>query len=447
MTRSTITRAAVALAATALLAAACGDGEESGDGTDVETTVVAAAPATTDSTTDTPSSDDGSADGEPAGDETAEDETAATVAEPRFVLEGTLPLTTAEVNDMVAFVEEASGRTFNEPPVIVAQNTVDFEAGLAEMVAENMADAADNIDTTARTYQALGLSDQTPDELLANIEAVVGSSEVIGGYYDPDVDKLYVPVDGEASGLFRSVLVHELVHALDDQYIDLAQIIADIENNPLETETNFALQAVVEGRATAVQGQWMTTNSIIPDQPEITPEMEAVPPIILNNMTSPYLFGSGLVQAEGGAASTWELYDNLPASSEEIMFPAGSTGGAAEPEEVVDLAAPTADGPELATYEFGAVSLALWLLSDSLQPDPAVANRAIMAADGWAGGHLVLWGDEAESCVRIALAADSDTELTEIETAVQGWVDGGEGRTVESADGVVTATGCAPFTR
>ena len=374
-----------------------------------------------------------------ADDEEA-DEAADHAPEAKFVLEGELDLETAEVNDMIDFVEQVAGREFVRPPTIVAQTTADFEAGLAVKFGDALEDLDEDVEVQARLYQALGHSDQTPDELKTHTEAFLTDASAIAGYYEPEDDRVYMPVDAELDGMFRAILVHELTHALDGQYVDLGALIEDMEDNDLEVELNFVRAAIVEGRATQVQAAWMQTNGVAPAVPELSKAITDLPPIAVNGIQLPYQTGAAYIQAKGGAAGTWELYDEPPASSEHILFP-----NTPPSEPKVAVAPPTADGPELYRAEFGAADLALWLLGDSLQPDPATVSTVLSASDGWAGGEMVLWGDENDSCVRIALAADSAEDRAEIEVAARAWAEEGTGRSVSDDGETVLIEGCARF--
>src|SRR5258708_30479641 len=73
-------------------------------------------------------------------------------------------------------------------------------------------------------------------------------TEEIGGYYDPDSNALYIPADIQESQL-RIVVSHELVHALQDQYVKLDSIITQRHAN----DRRSAAQAILEGQATIAQ--------------------------------------------------------------------------------------------------------------------------------------------------------------------------------------------------
>ncbi len=433
----TATRLAAMALAVTMVTAACTDGGTVVGESMNDAVADAAEQAATTAAEST--GDDTTADGTPS-DEAEADEQTSVEAEPRFDLEGELPLTTAEVNDMLAFIEAQTDREYLYKPRIVAQTQADYEADLEVYLADQVAAIADEGGQYARFYQALGLSDQSPDELTASLTGVLTSADGINGYYDPETDALYVPTDALDDGLFRSLLVHELVHALDGQHVDLGQILDDIRSNPDDPERNFGMTAVVEGRATAIQFSWMQANGVVPAAGELPESLADVPPAFLNALTLPYNFGAGWVAANGGPAGTWDAFETPPANSELVLFPTTPAT-----EATVEVATPTAEGPELLSTSWGAADLVVWLLSETMEPSQVEVTTVLAAADGWAGGAMTLWGDDTESCVRMTMVADSADDLTEIESAVTTWADKADGRTVATTGDEVTVTGCAPF--
>lgn len=364
---------------------------------------------------------------------------AAPVGDAQFVVRGELPLSTQEVNELISFIEQDTGRPFLRPPVIVAQSGEAFTQGLEESLGDFEAES----DVSVRSLQALGLTDQGVGEVTQAFQNLLLSPEGVLGYYDPVPDELYVPVDTDGDDAFRSLLVHELTHALDGQYADLTVLDALVEAGD-ETgnyEPVVALQAVAEGRATSVQNRWMAENGVTQEVPDDLGAIEDVPPAMVLSLSIPYAFGEQYIESQGGAAATWDLLEAPPASSEVFMVAFGD----ASDEPIIDVATPTADGPILDEAVYGSADILTWLLGESLEPDPSLLFPTILAIDGWAGGRAVLWGDETESCMRIAIAADSDGDLNEIEEATRLWAANGTGRTVQVENGLVVVTGCAPY--
>lgn len=360
-------------------------------------------------------------------------------ADALFVLRGELPLSTVEVNALISFIEADTGRSFLTPPVIVAQSNQDFFAGLQDDLGDFQADA----EVSVRGLQALGLTTSGVAEVTQTFQDLLLSPEGILGYYDPIPDELYVPIDTPGDDAFRSLLVHELTHALDGQYTDLT-VLDDLAAEGDESgnyEPLLALQAVAEGRASSVQNRWMAANNVVQEVPDDLGAIEDVPPALVLSLSLPYAFGEQYIESNGGAAGTWDLLENPPLTSEVFMVAFGSV----RDEVIVDVATPAADGPVLDEVVWGAADIFTWLLGESLEPDPALIFPTIAAIDGWAGGRAVLWGNDSQSCMRIAVAADSANDLTEIEQATSLWAGDNPDRAVRLQGDLVTITGCAPY--
>lgn len=370
--------------------------------------------------------------------EVTESEPPAAPATPQFVLEGQpIPISDDEVAAMVRFVAEEAGRDWIRPPVIVGDDEATFSEEL-QPDAEELADAQEDFDTGVRFLQAVGLTTKTPTEVFDAFLAVITSTEGVLGFYDPETDKLHVPVDAVSLDTFRATLVHELVHALDGQYVDLAAILeAQGDADGVEVSPTTS---IIEGRASSIENEWRDQNNIPLEEPEQSDVVDAVPPAILLDISLPYLFGPIFIDSQGGAAETWDLLESPPESSEQIMFPERYPD-----DQPVTVPFPEADGELIDASEFGAAEILTWLVGESLEPDPLALFSAINAADGFGGGAAVLWGDESTSCYRVAMVADTPSDLTEIEDAFAAWADDGDDRTVENDGDQVVVTGCAPY--
>ncbi len=203
------------------------------------------------------------------------------------------------------------------------------------------------------TYAALGL---IPDTLHLRRLLLDLYTEQVSGYYDPETKTFYT-VEGTPPEMLRTVLAHELVHALQDQHANLDSIISPKRGNDRE----MAAQAAVEGQATAVMfAMIMEANPSRPVDPMKLPDLGAqlrpaiesqnsqfpvyrrAPRIIREELVFPYLQGAAFVQAlwrsrvrpattaavragpNGSAsAATWPapLDSLLPQSTEQVMHP------------------------------------------------------------------------------------------------------------------------------
>lgn len=449
LARSSAQRLLVLFAALGLAAVGC-----SSDGADtassavgVSASVASKATVTTSSGDADPADDPDLADADLDEDETASEEEPVTDEEPTFELVGDIALDTAEVNELVAFVELTTGRDFVRPPVIVSQSPEEFAAQLIELTPEEEAEALDQSALLARAYQVLGLSDQTPTELFSNIQTFAASPDGVLGYYDPDSDELYVPnlLDPDANvDDFRGLLVHELTHALDGQYVDLAAVLDNVEADAdAFFDSAFGDRALVEGRAVAVQQLFIEAEGITPAVPPV-PEYD-VPLAYVSSLVLPYQVGGGWVMGNGGPAGSWDLYDEELPTSEAMLF--GTTAG-----DEVEVTAPAASSeaaalPVIDDGTVGATGIFVWLAGDEVGAGPAV-TAAIDAAMGWGGDGYVLVGDDETTCIAATFVGDTEADLAEIESAFTTWADDAPTtatRTVSSDGETVTVEGCAPF--
>jgi hypothetical protein len=199
------------------------------------------------------------------------------------------------------------------------------------------------IEGVRQTYAAFGLIPDTLDLKALLIELY---SEQVVGYYDPPTKTLYV-VEGAPAGDIRTVLSHELVHALQDQHVDLDSLITRERGN----DRQAAAQAAFEGQATLVMfalmleqqlGRPITPDQLPPLGNQLRPLMESqnsrfpvfqrAPRIIRETLLFPYIGGAAFVQAlwnaanpDGQSPATARFpapIDTLfPESTEQVMYP------------------------------------------------------------------------------------------------------------------------------
>ncbi len=365
--------------------------------------------------------------------------------EPNFVLDGELELTTAEINDMVAFVETSAGREFLRPPVIQVVSVEEFEAGLLPDP-ELEAELAVFDEPVARYQQALGHTTLGVEEYNTELDDLVSSTDLISARYDPDDDVVIMPVGVLEGDDFNAILVHELLHALDGQHVDLAGMLDELQELAFEevaSDSSFQITAVVEGRASVTQFEWMEANNVVPNA-EVPEGLDRVPANVINGVILPYQLGAQSIFQLGGVAETWDLYDNFPATSEQMMFP--TRIGADEP---ITVEAPAFEGEVFSEGVMGAQGMLLFALGDNLQPNQVEVITALTAADGWGGDYFVLSGDDAETCLTGAIVADSELDLTELSDVFTTWADRetvhGAQRSATLDGDTLTVSSCAPF--
>lgn len=401
---------------------------------------VAAGDTDSDSDSDSePDSDpDSDSDAEPAGD--AERDAEATpdddapdaddttrpepTVEPIPCPDGTDPV----VCDAADFVQLARGRPFKEFPTVELLEDDEFDRALVE----DFEDFVDEIEAEGRLLKALGLV-EADEDYVAVYRDLLESGPV--GFYDPETGRMAVR-GGELNLYAQSVLVHELVHAHDDQWFDIGSDDYD------SSDEEYAHAAVIEGNATRVEEQWRQAlgpadaatlareeQSALPA--EDLERLLSLPRVVLELLFSPYQDGAFYVEdlaRFGGEEAVDDALSEPPLSSEEILHP-GSPDSALT---IVDLEPPAADGAVIDEGALGELLIQLWL------------GRA--PADGWGGDRYVTYEDGDQVCMIAAVAADTPTDLDELEDAAARWAADGDGRRVERVDGVdratVRITGC-----
>jgi hypothetical protein len=144
-----------------------------------------------------------------------------------------------DVEDAVPKVERAVGLKFKTPPKVEPRSKAEVRAFLEKEFATSHAEH--DIAGSELAQKMFGLIPDTM-HLRAELENLL--TEQIVGFYDPKTKVLYV-VDGAPANEVTTVISHELVHALQDQYMNLDSL-QSIEG---DDDRAAAAQAVIEGQA------------------------------------------------------------------------------------------------------------------------------------------------------------------------------------------------------
>jgi hypothetical protein len=204
-------------------------------------------------------------------------------------------------------------------------------------------------DRLTRSYELLGL---VPAQLDLRALLLSVYSEQVAGFYDPDSTALFVLDDQPVQNL-RTVLIHELVHAVQDQAADLDSLTDRARGSDRQT----AAHAAIEGHATLVmleyameqmQGRRVDLSTLDGFGEQLRQSMGAVraqfpalasaPRVVQESLLFPYLEGAGFVQrlwlAQGGRPAPFG--EHLPLSTEQVLHPERLLGqGRDDPTEMV----------------------------------------------------------------------------------------------------------------
>lgn len=339
------------------------------------------------------------------------------------------------VDELQAYVAEARGLEFLRDVEIELADDAAFQARLLE----DFEDDADEIAKVEVFYKALGLLEPDAD-LLEELRGIYSAGVL--GFYDPETDELVVR--GTAlTPYVRQTIVHELVHALDDQHFELDR---DDEYDERKDEIGSGFSAVVEGNARRIEQEWLD------EQPEAVQEqakaeeeafadgidVDAFPEILLFEIGAPYELGRILVDAlvgEGGQRAVDAALQDPPTTTEQVLFPPLYR----ERHPRVEVPPPPADG-EL--VDDGVVGTLFWFGLFTTGDTAMGAQDAFAAVQGWGGDWAVTWQAGDAACVRIDAVGDTQEDTDELETALRAWAEESVAAEISIVDERVRVDSC-----
>jgi len=236
----------------------------------------------------------------------------------------------AELKDMVhrmmPVVAEAAGLPFKHEPVVLRRSRPQVRDYVIHKFDEDLPPADLN-----GLQSALRLFGLIPDSLELRPTMIDLLTEQIAGYYDPDSNALYIPADIEPFQL-RVVVSHELVHALQDQYVRLDSIITQRHVN----DRRSAAQAILEGQATVAQipvlmpeqkpdtlplGWFWKQRTVMAAQQAQMKEFASAPLWLREGLIFPYLGGADFNVWFRRKYFGRSILDSMPRSTEQILHP------------------------------------------------------------------------------------------------------------------------------
>ena len=238
--------------------------------------------------------------------------------------------------------------------------------------------AQENLDTLLRKLEkdiakVRGLDFKSP-VVAKVIPRPAKAAKNIQGYYSIKDKRLFL-YDDISSAYERGVLIHEMVHALQDQHFGLAKL----HQESFGSDAELALAALIEGDATFTMIELLKK-----DQPRVAAMLDA-PLDKAKNLQNAFLYAQGAryvkaLKERGG----WKAVDAA------FRFPPETTAAILHPEGVaaIDL------GPGKTIGELGIIKM--------LAAYPETKALAIQAASGWQGDRLLEKGKEKSWVVAFA---------------------------------------------
>ncbi len=244
--------------------------------------------------------------------------------------------TSAEVHRGLArFVPEIErdvGLRFKTPPVVEIRTRAQVHAYLAANLEGEIPP-----DVWAHERTAYVLFRLIPDTLNVRALLLRVLSEQVLGYFDPDSNALFI-VDGTDPTTLRITLRHELVHALQAQYVPIDSVLHQMRDG----DRRAAAQAIMEGQATLV-----SMNALLPKGDSIDeaqfwqaypdrvraartqmPALGAAPLVIQEALLFPYVGGAEFMHwFDRTYPDTVPFGRRLPVSTEQILHPARYRAG------------------------------------------------------------------------------------------------------------------------
>jgi len=310
------------------------------------------------------------------------------------------------VAQLIPVIERAAGMRFRRRPVVAIRSRDQLHAYLRHKLDEDL--PPERVAGMTAAYRLFGLIPDTLDlrQLLLDL-----LGEQVVGYFDPDSGALYV-VAGVDPEYLRTTLAHELVHALQAQYVDVDSLM----NQP-EDDRAAAARALFEGHAT-----WVQTVAAMPEKPpaelpsfysdlfrrNIVGQQGQMPvfaraPLIVREAVVffPYLAGADFARWYGANhRNPFPSAAEMPASSEQILHPDRYARGD------TPLRLAFADGRVRGTYESELGEIEIRVLFTQITGRETDASGI---AQGWGGDRYrvyveddalvwyTAWDDSAEA--------------------------------------------------
>jgi hypothetical protein len=323
----------------------------------------------------------------------------------------------ALIDSMLPRIAELAALEVRGPVRVERRSRDAVRAFVEERLAEEF--PPDELEGLRLTYVTLGLMPDTLDlrALLLDLYA-----EQVVGYYDPRTGRLYL-VEGVARPALRPVLVHELVHALQDQNANLDSLVASKRGNDRQT----AAHAALEGHAMLVMFAYLAEAATgVPIEPELLPNpaeeleqsmegegtgvFQRAPAIIRRSLLFPYVAGAGFVH------QLWlyrtpdqprrpPLGELMPQSTQQVLHPVNLfILGRQDPLELRF----TREPPWRARYEntLGAFETGVYL-------EEHLGSGAAAVADAWAGDRFRLTESPGGDAVLVWFSVWTDDAAAE----------------------------------
>ena len=293
----------------------------------------------------------------------------------------------AKARDVVPRIENAIGLPFKTPPVVEVRSKEEVRTYLEQQLRDSL--ARQQVAGQEAALKRLGLMPDTMslERLLLDVLA-----EQVAGYYDPRAKALYI-IEGTPEENAGLTISHELIHALQDQYLNLDSVMRATGDDDRTTAAQAALegQATYEGLRLAVgaetadnmPGGWDRVRQLIRDEHAKWPSLASAPLVIQEMLLFPYLSGAEFARAFRARRPGETPFAAMPTSTEQILHPSLYLGNTDHPTKVV--LPPLAGVTTLYDNTLGEFTARLFLYEHLRDQQSAVSG-----AQGWDGDRLAV---------------------------------------------------------
>ena len=296
----------------------------------------------------------------------------------------------AFVPEAMRFVESHRGLKFKHNVKVQHLSDQAFSSRVIELQRRDRA----SFDRQAKVLRALGLIPPSVDPEKA-MEELLGSGVL--GFYDPSTKELQVR-GNSATVCVKHVIVHELTHAMQDQWFTL-----NVQNSSGNDDADTAYVTLVEGDAVRIESAYVATLSpkdrgALNDQCGGGPVPSDVPQVLVDMLEFPYVVGPTFTRAvlqARGQKGLDDAFRHHPAASSLVLHPDRFLNGQ-KPQTVPD---PAADGQVFDRGTIGELGFDI-LLHGLVQTGALSQSQFDVATSGWGGDRYVAWSQGDRFCVR-----------------------------------------------
>jgi hypothetical protein len=235
------------------------------------------------------------------------------------------------VDSLKPSVERAAGIPFRAPLKAATRTREQLRAYLMERIDEDF--TPERLRGTELSYRLLGL---LPDSLQLEDFLVELLTEQVAGFYDPRTSTLY-GMEGQERSAMSLILAHEMVHALQHQYLPLDSILQPSDDD----DRQLAAHSILEGQATLASIKaflpagvmvppeiWQQTRDQLASAQASSPRFAAAPLVIREQLLFPYLEGADFMMwwEQSQWSDTLPYGPRLPQSTEQVLQPSRYAG-------------------------------------------------------------------------------------------------------------------------